>query len=88
MSEQPLLSYFQLIFSFSLPKITKFLSLIPKISVILALEHISFLLFLFCRDLNYTRDLMCVPIFCKKFSVGREFSLTNAKYYTTFKKSA
>jgi len=21
--------------------------------------------------------------FCKKFSVGREFSLTNAKYYTT-----
>jgi len=26
---------------------------------------------------------MCVPIFCKKFSVGREFSLTNAKYYTT-----
>lgn len=21
--------------------------------------------------------------FCKKFSIGREFSLTNAKYYTT-----
>jgi len=26
---------------------------------------------------------MCVPIFLQKFSVGREFSLTNAKYYTT-----
>lgn len=23
--------------------------------------------------------------FCKKFSIGREFSLTNAKYYTTIK---
>ena len=32
--------------SFLFPKITKLLSLIPKISVILALEHISFLLFL------------------------------------------
>ena len=26
---------------------------------------------------------MCVPIFLQKVSVGREFSLTNAKYYTT-----
>ena len=26
---------------------------------------------------------MCVPIFLQKFSVEREFSLTNAKYYTT-----
>ena len=33
--------------------------------------------------LNAFKYLMYNIFFAKKFSVGREFSLTNAKYYTT-----
>ena len=41
------------------------------------------LLFLFCV-IQIIHDIWYVFLFfCKKFSVGREFSLSNAKYYTT-----
>ena len=77
MSEQPLLSYFQLIFSFLFPKITKLLSLIPKISVILALEHISFLLvFYFVRFKLYTRFDVCSYFFAKNLALGENFFLS------------
>ena len=77
MSEQPLLSYFQLIFSFLFPKITKLLSLIPKISVILALEHISFLLFIyFSRFKLYTRFDVCSYFFAKNLALGEIFFLS------------
>ena len=63
-----------LIFSFSLPKITKFLSLIPKISVILALEHVSFLLvFYFVRFKLYTRFDVCSYFFAKNLALGENF---------------
>ena len=60
--------------SFLFPKITKLLSLIPKISVILALEHISFLLvFYFLRFKLYTIFDVCSYFFAKNLALGENF---------------
>ena len=63
-----------LIFSFSLPKITKLLSLIPKISLILALEYLSFLLvFYFVRFKLYMRFDVCSYFSAKNLALRENF---------------